>query len=353
MIGSDRSALIDGYYAFELPEHAGVPRALARWPHALAAPLNRIGALRGLALTFASIRYEAIVCVRADPGWRSLLLGRAVLGRRRKLVVLQFIVHPHRAGGRGRLADVIWDPIDRWAVRRAMRRGQVLSAWERDEYAVRYRLRPERFVYVPWAWRRTPAGGPPPPRGAGVLAAGRAFCDWPTLFAAEEAEAAEGRPWKLTVVCGGHDLGRVRNLNRAGRAMVHCDIPERDYARLLAQTGVLVIPMRDAGISQGHARLTDANQAGVPVVASATRSLQRYTTDGVNALLVPSGDPQALARAVRRLLEDAALAERLRTAAWERSAAWTWSDYIGAIRAVIADRPPDLPPDGQETATGR
>ena len=61
---------------------------------------------------------DAVAVVRTGPGWRALLLARALLGRRRKLVALHFIVHPHR----GRLRDRVSDGLDRWAVRRALRR---------------------------------------------------------------------------------------------------------------------------------------------------------------------------------------------------------------------------------------
>ncbi len=50
---------------------------------------------------------------------------------------------------------------------------------------------------------------------------------------------------------------------------------------------------------------------GTPLVTANTAAARELLADGVSALLVPPGDAEALAAAVRRLDEDAALAERI------------------------------------------
>jgi glycosyltransferase involved in cell wall biosynthesis len=55
--------------------------------------------------------------------------------------------------------------------------------------------------------------------------------------------------------------------------------------------------------------------AGTPVLATATGGVAEVVRDGENGLLVPSGDPEALAEAIRRYLGDGDLRERLRAAA--------------------------------------
>lgn len=57
--------------------------------------------------------------------------------------------------------------------------------------------------------------------------------------------------------------------------------------------------------------LVEAMAAGTPVVASALDGYRNVATDDVDSLLVPQGDPHALAAAVRRVLTDSALANRL------------------------------------------
>jgi glycosyltransferase involved in cell wall biosynthesis len=58
--------------------------------------------------------------------------------------------------------------------------------------------------------------------------------------------------------------------------------------------------------------------AGVPVVGAAAGAVPEIITDGESGLLVPPGDVEALATAVGRLLDEPALAERVRQAARRR-----------------------------------
>lgn len=57
--------------------------------------------------------------------------------------------------------------------------------------------------------------------------------------------------------------------------------------------------------------LIEAASLGVPLVATAVGGMAELLTDGENGLLVPHGDTAALSRAIRRVLEDDALAARL------------------------------------------
>lgn len=286
------------------------------------------GPLRGLALFAAGVKCDAIAVVRTGPGWRALLLARALLGRRRKLVALHFIVHPHR----GRLRDRAWDRVDVWAVRRALRAGLVLTSDEQSECVRRYSLPAERFPLVRWPSRLAPAAElQAAPEAELVLSSGRAFCDWPTLFA-----AARDADWPLTVVCSAEDLPEVRRLAAGTGATVLSEIPGHEHAALLARATVLAVVMRDEGVSQGHVRLMDAADAGVPVVITAARALREYLVPGETALVVPPGDPSALRAAIDRLLADPTERERLRRSAFDHSQAWTGEDYLATVAALLS-----------------
>jgi len=63
--------------------------------------------------------------------------------------------------------------------------------------------------------------------------------------------------------------------------------------------------------------------AGLPIVATAAGGPAELVDPGVNGLLTPPGDADALAEALRRLHGDAVLRERLGTAGYERSREFT------------------------------
>jgi glycosyltransferase involved in cell wall biosynthesis len=57
--------------------------------------------------------------------------------------------------------------------------------------------------------------------------------------------------------------------------------------------------------------VVEALAVGTPVVATATGGVTEIVRDGENGLLVPPGDPEALAGSIRRLFDDDALRARL------------------------------------------
>jgi hypothetical protein len=326
--------LADGWYSWLTPSFRPLTDLTDGWPEPLKAALRRVGALRAVVLFAAGTRYAVTAVTRSDSGWRSLLLLRAVFGRRRKLVVLQFIDHPPRTSGLGALLDRMWRPVDRWATRRALLAAQVLSPGERRRYAARFGIEEERFRLIPFAWRLGDEGSAAPASTrSGVVSVGRAYCDWPTLFS-----AAREASWPLTVVCGEHDRELVERLNADGRATVLTEIPAQSARQLIAQASVCVLTMVDQGISHGQIRLCDAVSAGTPVVASRTQSLDGYVEDGSTAVLVSPGDAGELRRAVEELLADPDRRERMARAALDRAASWTTTDYVAAIERFVHEQ---------------
>jgi phosphatidylinositol alpha-mannosyltransferase len=65
--------------------------------------------------------------------------------------------------------------------------------------------------------------------------------------------------------------------------------------------------------------LLEAMSAQTPIVASALDGYRNVARDGVDAVLVPPGDHEALAAALRSVLDDASLAARLVTAGEQRA----------------------------------
>ncbi len=74
-----------------------------------------------------------------------------------------------------------------------------------------------------------------------------------------------------------------------------------DVFNLLRLSDVFVLPSLWEGLSNA---LLEAMAAGLPVVATRVEGTEEVITDGQNGLLVPPADPQALSRAILRLLSD-------------------------------------------------
>src|SRR5206468_10067353 len=89
--------------------------------------------------------------------------------------------------------------------------------------------------------------------------------------------------------------------------------------------------------------LLEAMHHRVPVVASRIGGITDIVADGVSGLLVPPGDPNALAQAIGRLADDRALARRLGDAGYRRlQEQFSWEAIVArwetVYRAAAAGR---------------
>ena len=72
-------------------------------------------------------------------------------------------------------------------------------------------------------------------------------------------------------------------------------------------------------------------------MATSVGGVPQVITDGVNGLLVPPGDPDALANSISRLVADPALADRLGRAAREGGASFDVARASAEIEALYAE----------------
>lgn len=135
-----------------------------------------------------------------------------------------------------------------------------------------------------------------------------------TLLSAFAAGLAHDRAVHLVLVGDGSLRGslgeRARALGLAER--VHFLGVRRDVPTLLPHLDVFVLPSLREGLPVA---LLEAMAAARPIVATGVGEVSRVVLDGDTGLSVAPGDPDALGRALRRLLDDRALASRLGCAA--------------------------------------
>lgn len=77
-------------------------------------------------------------------------------------------------------------------------------------------------------------------------------------------------------------------------------------------------------------KVFQALACGRPVITADTPAARELLTDGADAILVPPGEPEALAAAVRRLAGDDAFAERIARAGLETYESHASEDILGA-----------------------
>ncbi len=108
--------------------------------------------------------------------------------------------------------------------------------------------------------------------------------------------------------------------------------PRDDVPAILARTHVFVLPSLQEVTPFS---ISEAQLLGVPVVASAVGSVPDIVEDGHTGLLVPAGDPTALAQALVRVLKDDDLAQALgRNGSKAIESGRTWAQHCTELLAL-------------------
>lgn len=181
-----------------------------------------------------------------------------------------------------------------------------------------------------------------PPR---VLYAGQLY-PWKGVDVLVEAMAQvpEARLVILGGLPGEADLVRIRALvERLGlgpRTEMLGTVPQVRVAEELSRAGAVAVPFLKTAMSERHTsplKAFEAMAAGRPLVVSDLPASREILRDGENALLVPPGEASALAAALRRLLGEPALAERLARAAWDEAPRYSWDARALALAALFEE----------------
>ena len=170
----------------------------------------------------------------------------------------------------------------------------------------------------------SPGDGAPPVDGPDttplVLAVGRLVekKGFPDLIAAVRLLVDRGYDVRLRIVGGGalRDVLR-RQIIDAGledRATLLGPRPQEQLIALYRAATIVALPsvVTENGDRDGIPNvLVEAMRLGVPVVSTAVSGIPELVIEGETGLLVPPGDPPALAAALARLLDDTTLRGRL------------------------------------------
>ena len=221
------------------------------------------------------------------------LLLRALSGRRRRVIVFDFLA-PRRQVPK-RLAARLTRAVSRWDI---VRRGDAAMLNRR------FGVPAQRCRFIAWPVSGATLALESHEEEPGyVYAAGWAHRDWEVMSRALElsglpAIIAPGRPVE------------------AAPPVRVIDMPAPDRGRDLARRSTVVaVPMVDTDLPSGPLVLLDALAMGKAVVVSDVNGSRDYVRDGETALVVPPGDPEALADRLLKLFHDPPLRVRLGHAA--------------------------------------
>jgi glycosyltransferase involved in cell wall biosynthesis len=135
---------------------------------------------------------------------------------------------------------------------------------------------------------------------------------------------------RFAVVGGGELLARTRESVRALGLEEAVDLPgwRDDLERVYAGFDLALLTSRNEGTPVA---LIEAAAAGVPAVATRVGGVPSVVEDGVTGLLVPPGDPEALAEAVLALLRDPERRKAMGRAARDRATRFRAERLLGDI----------------------
>ncbi len=139
----------------------------------------------------------------------------------------------------------------------------------------------------------------------------------PDLLAAFQSPRLLARPWTATIAGDGaveEYRAAVAKAGLSDRVILPGWVDSNAANDLLHRSDIFVLPSHFEAMPIA---ILEALAHGVPVVATPVGAIPEFLTDGQNAVLVPPGEPDQLAEAMARLIDDANERRRLGAAGRE------------------------------------
>jgi glycosyltransferase involved in cell wall biosynthesis len=161
-----------------------------------------------------------------------------------------------------------------------------------------------------------------------VFAGGNSLRDYDPLI-----EAAGSLPAPVDIATSTLSAEQHRRLPANVVARVW---PQREYDELLLNAAVVVVPLQSReDRSSGQTTYVNAMARGKALVITDSPGVRDYIEHGRTGLIVPPGDPDALAASIRRLLDDPAERRQMGQRAREYALSQlTLSHYARRLLAV-------------------
>ena len=147
---------------------------------------------------------------------------------------------------------------------------------------------------------------------------------------------------RMVIAGSGSEEGSLRHLAASlgveGRVKFAGRLDLEQMAEYYREASVVLNPSR---VDNAPVSLLEALASGVPVVTTNVGGIPWLVEDGRTALLVPPGDPMAMANAVVRVLAEPGLAQALRSAGLVDAKRYAWSharDLIAEVYRLECDR---------------
>lgn len=243
-------------------------------------------------------------------------------------------------------ANQVYGTATMWHALRRADHIIAISAHSRDRAIARFHIPADRFTVIHHGvdHEGAPDAGTPrpePPRPF-LLSLGNSkpYKNLPTLLRAFAAVLATHPALELVIVGRGDSLPELRRLSLqlgVDHGVTYTGmIDDAEVHALMRAARALVFPSLIEGFGFPA---VEAMAAGCPVVTSDIPVMREIVGDA--ALLAPPTDPEALAAAIRRVVDDGALREDLRNRGTAQALTLRWDEAARQTAAVYEGLLPD------------